>query len=94
MLYVTYCRTGSSEVIILVTWVVLRRVTLSYLCLRDLSVVQVQRWRYRLAQGGKVKERGGEEGDRIQDGQLRTLRHLTLFSSWETGIQRQLVKKD
>lgn len=44
--------------------------------------------------GGKVKERGGEEGDRIQDGQLRTLRHLTLFSSWETGTQRQWVKKE
>lgn len=94
MVHVTYCRTGSSEVIILVTWVVLRRVTLSYLCLWDLSVVQVQRRKCRLARGGKVKERGREEGDRIQDGRLRTLRHLTLFSSWETGTQREWVKKE
>lgn len=45
--------------------------------------------------GGRVKvggreprnrvEEGEEEvgGGRIQDGQLRTLRHLTLVSSWE-----------
>lgn len=44
--------------------------------------------------GGKVKEWGGEEGDRIRDGQLRTLRHLTLFSSWETGTQRKRVKNE
>lgn len=44
--------------------------------------------------GGGVKERGGEEGDRIRDGQLQTLRHLTLFSSWETGTQRKRVKNE